>query len=112
MRLMPLGTGDCRIVAINAATGSKVWDTTVFDADQTGITEAPRVGNGSVKLLVLLTKSDKLNRSEAAAALAGAQALLGEIATDESDVRVELFSALKKQGVEDAGKVLYDWVHP
>jgi quinohemoprotein ethanol dehydrogenase len=43
-----VGTGDCRIVAINAATGSKVWDTTVCDADQTGITEAPRVGNGLV----------------------------------------------------------------
>ena len=43
-----VGTGDCRIVAINAATGTKVWDTTVCDADQTGITEAPRVGNGLV----------------------------------------------------------------
>ena len=43
-----VGTGDCRIVAINAATGSKVWDTPVCDADQTGITEAPRVGNGLV----------------------------------------------------------------
>ena len=43
-----VGTGDCRIVAINAATGSKVWDTTVCDAEQTGITEAPRVGNGLI----------------------------------------------------------------
>jgi len=43
-----VGTGDCRIVAINAATGAKVWDTKVCDADQTGITEAPRVGNGLV----------------------------------------------------------------
>jgi quinohemoprotein ethanol dehydrogenase len=43
-----VGTGDCRIVAINAATGTKVWDTVVCDADQTGITEAPRVGNGLV----------------------------------------------------------------
>lgn len=43
-----VGTGDCRIVAINAATGAKVWDTTVCDAAQTGITEAPRVGNGLV----------------------------------------------------------------
>jgi quinohemoprotein ethanol dehydrogenase len=43
-----VGTGDCRIVAIDAATGSKVWDTPVCDADQTGITEAPRVGNGLV----------------------------------------------------------------
>lgn len=72
---------------------------------------APRVGNGAVKLLVLLTKSDKLNRAEAAAALAGAQALLGEIATDEADVAVSLFSALKKSGVDDAAELLYGWVH-
>jgi quinohemoprotein ethanol dehydrogenase len=43
-----VGTGDCRMVAVDAATGSKVWDTTVCDAAQTGITEAPRVGNGLV----------------------------------------------------------------
>src|SRR5579862_9346035 len=43
-----VGTGDCRMVAINAATGTKVWDTVVCDAAQTGITEAPRVGNGLV----------------------------------------------------------------
>lgn len=72
---------------------------------------APRVGNGSVKLLVLLTKSDKLNRSEAATALAGAQAALGEIVTDEADVGVAMFSALKKSGVGDAAKVLHAWVH-
>lgn len=43
-----VGTGDCRIVAIDAATGTRVWDTVVCDAAQTGITEAPRVGNGLV----------------------------------------------------------------
>jgi quinohemoprotein ethanol dehydrogenase len=43
-----VGTGDCRIVAIDAATGKKVWDTMVCDADQTGITDAPRVGDGKV----------------------------------------------------------------
>jgi GTP-binding protein len=73
---------------------------------------APRVGNGSVKLLVLLTKVDKLNRSEAVAALNKAQEVLGEIATDESDVQVAMFSALKKSGVGDAAKVLHAWVHP
>ena len=73
---------------------------------------APRVGNGAVKLLVLLTKSDKLNRSEAAAALAAAQAVLGEFATMEADVAVALFSALKKVGIGDAAKVLHGWVHP
>lgn len=73
---------------------------------------APRVGNGAVKLLVLLTKSDKLNRSEACAALAAAQAVLGEFATTEADVAVALFSALKKVGIGDAAKVLHGWVHP
>lgn len=73
---------------------------------------APRVGNGAVKLLVLLTKCDKLNRSEAAAALAAAQEVLGEFATVEADVAVALFSALKKVGIADAAKVLHGWVHP
>ena len=71
----------------------------------------PRVGNGSVRLLVLLTKADKLNRSEAATALASAQAVLGDLATDEADVGIALFSALKKSGVGDAARVLHGWVH-
>lgn len=73
---------------------------------------SPRVGNGSVKLLVLLTKSDKLNRTEANATLATAQEVLGEVSTDEADVSVTLFSALKKSGVGDAASVLHAWVHP
>jgi len=43
-----VGTGDCRIVAIDAEKGTQVWQTTVCDADQTGITAAPRVGDGKV----------------------------------------------------------------
>jgi quinohemoprotein ethanol dehydrogenase len=43
-----VGTGDCRLVAIDAATGTKAWETVVCNADQTGITEAPRVGDGKV----------------------------------------------------------------
>ena len=73
---------------------------------------APRLANGAVRLLVLLTKSDKLNRSETSTALLGAQAVLGELATDESDVQVATFSALKKTGVDDAAQVLYEWIHP
>lgn len=72
---------------------------------------APRVGNGSVKLLVLLTKADKLNRNEARDALSGAQAALGEMTTDEADVGVTLFSALNKTGVGDAAVVLHGWTH-
>ncbi|MES2887964.1 MAG: ribosome biogenesis GTP-binding protein YihA/YsxC [Pseudomonadota bacterium] len=72
---------------------------------------APRVASGSVKLLVLLTKSDKLNRRESTAALAAVQDGLGDIATPQSDVSVTLFSALKKVGVGDAAAVLYEWAH-
>ena len=72
---------------------------------------APRVGNGSVKLLVLLTKSDKLNRRESNEALAAAQAALGEMTTDEADVGVALFSALSKAGIADAAVTLHHWTH-
>ena len=71
---------------------------------------APRLANGGVKLLVLLTKADKLNRSEANKALAAAQAELGDVTTDEADVGMALFSALKKTGVADAAQVLHGWV--
>ena len=71
---------------------------------------APRLSNGSVRLLVLLTKADKLNRSEAAAALVAAQSVLGELTTDEADMSVTLFSALKKTGIDDAAQVLRGWV--
>ena len=70
---------------------------------------APRIGNGAVKLLVLLTKADKLNRSEANASLATAQAVLGEIVTDEADVGIALFSALKRIGIGDAAQVVHGW---
>ena len=66
--------------------------------------------NGSVRLLVLLTKADKLNRRESNEALAAAQAALGEMTTDEADVGVTLFSALNKTGVGDAAQVLRSWV--
>ena len=71
---------------------------------------APRLSNGAVKLLVLLTKADKLNRSEANKALAAAQDELGQVTTDEADVGMALFSALNKTGVGDAAQVLHEWV--
>jgi len=71
---------------------------------------APRVARGEVKLLVLLTKADKLTRSEAAKALAAAQAVLGELATEHADIGITLFSALKRQGVEDAALALHEWL--
>ncbi len=70
-----------------------------------------RVATGEIKLLVLLTKADKLNRKEATAALHACQEYLGGLATEESDVSVTLFSALKKQGVGDVARILHEWVH-
>ncbi len=43
-----VGTGDCRLVAIDAATGKQAWESTVCDATQTGITGAPHAGQGKV----------------------------------------------------------------
>ena len=70
---------------------------------------AERVGSGEVKLLVLLTKADKLNRREGEAAVAAAQAVLGELATEEADVSLSLFSALSRRGVGDAAELLHGW---
>jgi GTP-binding protein len=69
-----------------------------------------RVGMGEVKLLVLLTKADKLSRNEAAKAVAGAQKVLGELATDAADISVALFSALSRQGLGDAALTLRNWL--
>jgi GTP-binding protein len=64
----------------------------------------PRVEQG-LKFLLLLTKADKLNRSEAAKALSIARLQAGGGA-------VKLFSALKKQGVEETAVLLSEWAHP
>jgi GTP-binding protein len=73
---------------------------------------APRVVNGEVRLLVLLTKSDKLNRRDADAALAAAQEALGALAGEASDIGVTLFSALSRRGLGDVAEVLHGWTHP
>jgi GTP-binding protein len=72
---------------------------------------APRTANAEVRLLVLLTKADKLNRRQAQAALGAAQDALGDVATDIADVGVTLFSALSKQGVADVAGALHGWTH-
>jgi GTP-binding protein len=70
---------------------------------------ATRVSTGQVRLLALLTKCDKLNRREGEKALADAQGVLGEVASDDADVGVTLFSALSRRGVGDAALVLHGW---
>jgi GTP-binding protein len=64
----------------------------------------PRLEQG-LKLLVLLTKSDKLNRSEANKALS-----IARLQTAGGEVK--LFSALKRQGVEETALTLWQWTHP
>ncbi|MBC7445015.1 MAG: YihA family ribosome biogenesis GTP-binding protein [Polaromonas sp.] len=64
----------------------------------------PRVEAG-LKFLVLLTKSDKLNRADAAKALQ-----IVKLQAGGGDVK--LFSSLKRQGVEEVAQHLWDWAHP
>ena len=64
----------------------------------------PRVEDG-LKFLILLTKSDKLNKTEGAKALQ-----IAKLNAGGGDVM--LFSALKKQGVEAVAQHLWDWTHP
>jgi GTP-binding protein len=70
----------------------------------------PRVRSGEVKLLVLLTKADKLNRKDADAALFGTRAYMKQLETEASDITVTLFSALKKLGVAKVAQTLHAWV--
>lgn len=64
----------------------------------------PRVEEG-LKFLVLLTKSDKLNKTEAAKAMQ-----ITKLQAGGGDVK--MFSALKKRGVEEVAQHLWDWAHP
>lgn len=64
----------------------------------------PRVQEG-LKFLVLLTKADKLTRSEAAKALSIAKLQAG-------GGTVMLFSATRRQGIDDVASLLWQWTHP
>ena len=63
----------------------------------------PRVEQG-LKFLVLLTKADKLNRSEATKALS-----IARLQTAGGEVK--LFSALKRQGIPETALLLWQWTH-
>jgi GTP-binding protein len=63
----------------------------------------PRVADG-LNFLILLTKSDKLTRTEANKALSIAQLQSG-------GGQARLFSALKKQGLDEVARLLWDWTH-
>jgi GTP-binding protein len=64
----------------------------------------PRVEAG-LKFLVLLTKSDKLTRVEA-------NKVLSIVRLQAGGGQVKLFSALKKQGVDEVAQLLWQWAHP
>ncbi|MDP3652504.1 MAG: ribosome biogenesis GTP-binding protein YihA/YsxC [Rhodoferax sp.] len=64
----------------------------------------PRVQEG-LKFLIVLTKSDKLTRSEATKVLSITKLQAG-------GGEVMLFSAPKHKGVDDVAKLLWKWTHP
>jgi GTP-binding protein len=64
----------------------------------------PRVQEG-LKFLVLLTKADKLTRAEQAKALS-----ITRLQAGGGEVR--MFSALKRQGVDEVAQLLWQWAHP
>ena len=64
----------------------------------------PRVEEG-LKFLILLTKADKLTRAEQAKVLSITRLNAG-------GGEVKMFSALKKQGVDEAAQLLWQWSHP
>ena len=64
----------------------------------------PRVEEG-LKFLVVLTKADKLTRSEQTKALSIMQLQAG-------GGEVRLFSAPKRQGIDEIALLLWQWAHP
>ena len=64
----------------------------------------PRVEQG-LKFLIVLTKADKLNRSEAEKALSITRLQAG-------GGQVVLFSAPKRKGIDEVSQLLWQWVHP
>ncbi|WP_413463441.1 ribosome biogenesis GTP-binding protein YihA/YsxC [Acidovorax radicis] len=64
----------------------------------------PRVEEG-LKFLIVLTKADKLTRAEQAKILSITRLHAG-------GGEVKMFSALKKQGVDEVAQLLWQWAHP
>lgn len=58
---------------------------------------------------ILLTKSDKLSKNDALKTL---RAVKAELEKFDNTITVQLFSSLKKQGVEDAENVIGTWLTP
>lgn len=69
-----------------------------------------RLAGGALRLLVLLTKSDKLGRAPGARALRDAVGRLEPLLPEGADAAVALFSALDGSGVGDVAVTLRGWV--
>ena len=70
---------------------------------------AQRLKTGEIKLLVLLTKCDKLSKREAQLAAEAAQQVLADFVTESSDIAVTLFSSMRRVGLEDVAEQLLAW---
>jgi GTP-binding protein len=70
---------------------------------------AQRVKTGEIKLLVLLTKADKLTKTEAKQAVESASEVLADFTTEDSDIAVTPFSSLRRTGIEDVAELLLGW---
>lgn len=58
---------------------------------------------------ILLTKSDKLSKSEGLKTL---RSVKSELAKFNNTISVQLFSSLKKQGVDEAEAIINTWLNP
>lgn len=73
---------------------------------------APRLAGGVLRLLVLLTKSDKLTRQAGVQALRNAETLLAGECPEQADVGAGLFSALNGSGLDEVALRLRSWTQP
>lgn len=94
------------VALVDARHGMTDLDLTLLDF------VSPRIANGATRLLVLLTKADKLNRREQAMSMAKAERALAERCPPEADIGLGLFSALSQTGVDDAAVLVRRWIHP
>ena len=67
---------------------------------------------GPPKLHILLTKADKLTRSEQTATLNNARKdIAGQYAIHTVQIGVQLFSATRHLGIEEAEVAVCDWLN-
>jgi GTP-binding protein len=85
------------VLLVDPRLGLTELDETLLEAIR------PRVEQG-LKFLLLLTKADKLTRTEANKALA-----IAKLQSAGGEAR--LFSALKKQGLDEVATLLWRWSH-